>query len=73
MHILFSILQVKSLFSKQDRICDAIPMLIVRDGWMNLPINIYKRYSVASIHHVKYHQSYRQPTKDTSLKLGTSS
>ena len=49
MQVLFSILQIKSLFSKQDRRCDAIPMLIVRDGWMNPPIKIHNSYSVVSI------------------------
>ena len=63
MQVLFSILQIKSLFSKQDRRCDAIPMLIVWDGWMNPPIKIHNSYSVVSIYYVKYHQSYRQPTR----------
>ena len=63
MQVLFSILQIKSLFSKQDRRCDAILMLIVRDGWMNPPIKIHISYSVVSINYVKYHQSYRQPTR----------
>ena len=63
MQVLFSILQIKSLFSKQDRRCDAIPVLIVRDGWMNPPIKVHNSYSVVSIHYVKYHQSYRQPTR----------
>ena len=63
MHVLFSRLQEKKILSKQDRRCDAIPMLIVRDGWMNPPINIHNSYSVVTINYVKYHQSYRQPKR----------